>query len=206
MVLQNIWVYSSLGSVQDIRWADDTVDLFNTMPSVVLVALDKYNVDGYNPGDYDLSFFDLDPEGKPVVPIFPAVHTFMFGGARCSRTQFPLTTANTITIHKTWSISVDLVVVNFDHRGSTPVLSYVAVLRVRSLQGLIVEEPIDYEISRSLAPPPTAALRDADDWRRSQLLAWFLLLFVAYSKLLPGKANGSFSNTATFSQISALRS
>ncbi|KAK7530146.1 uncharacterized protein J3D65DRAFT_531964, partial [Phyllosticta citribraziliensis] len=144
MVLQNIWVYSSLGSVQDIRWADDTVDLFNTMPSVVLVALDKYNVDGYNPGDYDLSFFDLDPEGKPVVPIFPAVHTFMFGGARCSRTQFPLTTANTITIHKTWSISVDLVVVNFDHRGSTPVLSYVAVLRVRSLQGLIVEEPIDY--------------------------------------------------------------
>lgn len=83
-----------------------------------------------------------------LIPIFPVQHRYIRGTATYTRTQFPLTVAHAITIHKSQSLSLDAAVM--DLSGSTaadrtPGLNYVALSRVRSLRGVMFEEGFGIE-------------------------------------------------------------
>jgi ATP-dependent DNA helicase PIF1 len=137
MLTWNLWIKSglangSIGEVVDIIW-DIGQDPAVTMPSVLLVQFSDYtgpDFPGYPP---------------KTVPIFPVTRPFEFRGVSCSRTQFPLRLAYAITVHKSQGLTPNRVVLNLARKDRTPGLSYVAISRVKSLQGIMFEAPFDLE-------------------------------------------------------------
>jgi hypothetical protein len=121
--------------------------------------------------DYDQSApsFVTDPEsGRVLVPIFHAKRDWVKGTVHCTRTQFPLTIAYAITIHKSQGLSVDRAVLNPGKKKDfAPGLTYVAISRVRSLPGIMFEEPFDFNRLKSSTSDITI-MRAADVARRLQ--------------------------------------
>jgi hypothetical protein len=162
MLTANLWteqglVNGSIGTVEDILW-DVGQDLSVSMPSMLLVRFSEYS------GPDFLGY------GSKTVPIFPAVRQFQFRGAACTRTQFPLRLAYAITVHKSQGLTLSRVVLNIDQREHCLGLSYVAISRVKALDGLMFESPFDF--SRfTLQDSPTARDRELDiSVRNKQLL------------------------------------
>ncbi|RFU26990.1 Nucleoside-triphosphate phosphatase, partial [Scytalidium lignicola] len=134
MLTENLWTENSLvngaiGTIQDIQWTVTTVDFRKEPPFVILVEFDKYSGPSL--------------EGNSV-PIFRSTREFMHGSTVCQRVQFPLTVAYAITIHKSQGITVEKAVLNLVEKDFAPGLSYVAVSRVKTLDGLMFEESFDY--------------------------------------------------------------
>jgi hypothetical protein len=121
--------------------------------------------------DYDQSApsFVTNPEsGRVLVPIFHAKRDWVKGTVHCTRTQFPLTIAYAITIHKSQGLSVDRAVLNPGKKKDfAPGLTYVAISRVRSLPGIMFEEPFDFNRLKSSTSDITI-MRAADVARRPQ--------------------------------------
>ena len=86
------------------------------------------------------------PQCDPgVIPVFSATREFQYKGVACSRTQFPLRLAYAITVHKSQGLTLSRVVLNLNRRAHCLGLAYVAVSRVKTLDGLLFEEPFDFE-------------------------------------------------------------
>lgn len=93
---------------------------------------------------YDgLAFFE-DPDLFNVVPIFQSLRDFVKGTATYTRRQFPLTIAYRITVHKSQGTTLDRAVVDISHRDFQPGLTYVAVSRVRTLEGIMFDAAFDF--------------------------------------------------------------
>jgi hypothetical protein len=105
---------------------------------MVCIAFDNYS----GPELYQ------NASNQPVVPIFPIIREFMVGNTPCTRTQFALTIAFAITVHKSQGITVDKAVVDISGTKFTPGLNYVAVSRLKSLEGLLFDRPFDLDIIR----------------------------------------------------------
>jgi ATP-dependent DNA helicase PIF1 len=103
--------------------------------------------------------------GHSLVPIFRSRRDFYRGAASCFRTQFPITNAYAITVHKAQGMSVKKAVLNLTARDFVAGLSYVAVSRVKSLRGILFEEPFDFERFR-VRISDTVKSRLADRERR----------------------------------------
>ena len=80
-----------------------------------------------------------------MVPIFRQTTEWSKRGAVLRRTQFPLVLAYAITIHKSQGLTVEKAVLNISEADFAPGLTYVAVSRVKSLNGLMFEEPFDLQ-------------------------------------------------------------
>jgi ATP-dependent DNA helicase PIF1 len=161
MLLENIWAECGLfngaiGTVRDFVWVD-SADLTKDALFAVLVAFDGY----------DGPELLLDPEtGQKLVPIFTSTREWTRGTVQCKRTQFPLDVAYAITIHKGQGISVDCAVLSLSGDDDfSPGLTYVAISRVRSLRGLLFEEPFSYQRIKT-KPRETTVMRNADYARR----------------------------------------
>jgi Helitron helicase-like domain at N-terminus/Domain of unknown function (DUF6570)/PIF1-like helicase/DNA helicase Pif1, 2B domain len=144
MLLRNIsaemhLVNGSQGDVFDIGWApgaDPTTD----PPNVVMVGFDDYS----GPGFMDAEGNELrDSHGRLVIPILRVRQEFLFKKADCSRTQFPLTISYAVTVHKSQGITIDRAVVKIATKEFAVGLNYVMCSRVRTLEGLVFEEPFD---------------------------------------------------------------
>lgn len=61
---------------------------------------------------------------------------------RCGRTQFPLIVLFAITVHKCQSLTKDRIITDLGARDCQAGISYVAISRVTSLQGLLLETPL----------------------------------------------------------------
>jgi ATP-dependent DNA helicase PIF1 len=108
--------------------------------------------------------------GSKIVPIFPVIHQFNYKGVPCTRKQFPLRLAYAITVHKSQGLTLSRVVLNIDQKEHCLGLSYVAISRVKALDGLMFESPFDYSRFTS-QDTPIAKDRELDiNFRKKQLL------------------------------------
>ncbi|KAI1523525.1 hypothetical protein A1F96_08358 [Pyrenophora tritici-repentis] len=108
-----------------------------------------------------------DPDtDRPLVPIFRVKREWVRGIIRCTRTQFPITIAYAITIHKSQGLSVDTAVLNpGKKRDFQPDLTYVAISRVRTLHGILFEESFDFNRLKTKTTT-VAVMRAADLTKR----------------------------------------
>lgn len=137
MLTQNIWhptglVNGAQGTVYDIGWAP-AADTHRDPPSVIMMVMDQYTGPSYLTTD----------DGREVVPILPVKRDFFLGTSACTRTQFPLMASYAITVHKSQSITVDKMVTDLSERDFQTGLSYVAVSRVKTLDGLMIDIPFE---------------------------------------------------------------
>ncbi|KAJ6436102.1 ATP-dependent DNA helicase PIF1 [Purpureocillium lavendulum] len=137
MLTQNVWhptglVNGAQGTVYDIGW-EPGADTHRDPPFVIMMMMDKYTGPSYLTTD----------DGREVVPILPVKRDFFLGASACTRTQFPLMASYAITVHKSQSITVDKMVTDLSERGFQTGLSYVAVSRVKTLRGLMIDAPFE---------------------------------------------------------------
>lgn len=163
MLTENVWtpvglVNGANGTIYNFAWQAGA-NWREDPPHVILVQFDKYDGPPYFEDDDD-------DRRRRVVPIFRSTRDFIKGTANCSRTQFPLTVAYAITVHKSQGISVDKAVLNISERDFQPGLSYVAVSRVRTLDGVMFDSPFDLEAIRMHSSEGTEA-RARDAHRRA---------------------------------------
>ncbi|KAM6505380.1 hypothetical protein FSOLCH5_014600 [Fusarium solani] len=92
---------------------------------------------------YNGLVFLTTPDARKIVPILPIERGFLIGATICTRTQFPLIICYAITIHKSQSITEDMIVTDLSCRDFQTGLSYVAVSRVKTLEGLMLDAPFD---------------------------------------------------------------
>lgn len=78
---------------------------------------------------------DFPNYSPKITPIFPVTRQFEYNGVACTRTQFPLRLAYVITVHKSQGLTLSQVVLNIDQKEHCLGLSYVAVSRVKALDG-----------------------------------------------------------------------
>jgi ATP-dependent exoDNAse (exonuclease V) alpha subunit len=135
MLTQNVWTEQGLvngatGVVHDIIWDEGVTSPREEPPLAVLIHFEEYQ----GPD------FIMDGD-KKLVPIFRATSEFLVNREVCRRTQFPLTLAYAITIHKSQGLTVDKAVLNLFKKDFAPGLTYVATSRVKRLRGLMFLEP-----------------------------------------------------------------
>ncbi|KAK7592094.1 hypothetical protein V3481_006721 [Fusarium oxysporum f. sp. vasinfectum] len=165
MITQNIWqpaglVNGAQGIVYDIGWAPGA-DTHRDPPCVIMMVIDKYTGPSYLTTD----------DRREVVPILPVKRDFFLGTSACTRKQFPLTVSYAITVHKSQSITVDKMVTDLSERDFQTGLSYVAVSRVKMLEGLMIDAPFE-RASLHYDKLPDGVLmkvRDQDRRRQQQL-------------------------------------
>jgi hypothetical protein len=100
MLLKNIWtkrnlVNGSLGTVRNIVWASEK-DIKKDLLFALLVYF----------GNYQGPFLITTGNGLLLLPIFRSRRKFYRGAINCSRTQFFITIAYAITVHKTQGMTV----------------------------------------------------------------------------------------------------
>ncbi|KAF6515876.1 hypothetical protein HZS61_004617 [Fusarium oxysporum f. sp. conglutinans] len=150
-------VNGAQGTVYDIGWAPGA-DAHRDPPSVIMMVMDKYTGPSYLTTD----------DGREVVPILPVKRDFFLGTSACTRKQFPLMASYAITVHKSQSITVDKMVTDLSERDFQTGLSYVAVSRVKMLDGLMIDAPFERASLHYEKLPDGVLMKVRDQDRRKQ--------------------------------------
>ncbi|KAK8912376.1 ATP-dependent DNA helicase pif1 [Metarhizium anisopliae] len=161
MLTCNLWQQVGLcngarGTVYDVGWAPGA-DPIRDQPCVIMMEFDKYT----GPA------FLTTADGRKIVPILPVDRDFLVGATLCIRTQFPLIVCYAITVHKSQSITEDRIVTDLSCRDFQTGLSYVAVSRVKTLQGLMLDAPFDRNRLTYTSPPEGIKMKMRDQRLRS---------------------------------------
>jgi ATP-dependent DNA helicase PIF1 len=163
MLLENLWtehglVNGAFGTVHEIVWQEGDGEARHRAPFALLVKFDKYTGPGF-----------LHTENDDIlVPVFMSTREFRLGNVSCTRTQFPVALGYAITVHKSQGLTVPMAVFNITARDFTPGLTYVAISRVKTLDGVLFEESFDLDRFRR-RPSDFVRMRLADvERRRSQ--------------------------------------
>jgi ATP-dependent DNA helicase PIF1 len=145
--VENGLVNGSMATVKDIIW-NEGQDPTKYMPTAIMVE-----VDGYDGPKFP---------GTNYIPIFPVTRQFEYKRRDCSRTNFPLRPAYAIMVHKAQGLALKQVVLNLERKDHAPVLSYVAISRVKRLSSIMFETPLD--LSRFTTRKSSNMKDRARDW------------------------------------------
>ncbi|KJZ69520.1 hypothetical protein HIM_11097 [Hirsutella minnesotensis 3608] len=107
-------------------------------------------------------------DGRKIVLILPVDRDFLVGATLCTRTQFPLIVCYAITVHKSQSITEGMIVTDLSCRDFQTGLSYVAVSRVKTLQGLMLDAPFDRNHLTYASPPEGIKMKMRDQQLRKR--------------------------------------
>lgn len=162
MLTENVWtpvglVNGALGTIRDFGWPQ-SADVYKDLPFVILIEFDEYTGPPFEWQDHSFN--------NKTVPIFTSTRDFQMGNKACQRTQFPLTIAHAITVHKSQGISVDKAAMDISTRDFSLGLTYVAVSRVRTLQDVMFDTAFDLSSLRTRSREGVLA-READQTRRN---------------------------------------
>ncbi|KAJ5171639.1 hypothetical protein N7492_004232 [Penicillium capsulatum] len=162
MLLNNTWVErglvnGSFATIRDIVWLSTTEDVHESPPAALLVEFDAY----------DGPIWLQDDQRHRLVPIIPVTREFQFNGEPCSRTQFPVVLAYAITVHKAQGLTLDYAVLDISQSEFATGLRYVAVSRVRTLQGILFSTTFDLADLTRTVPSAAILARMADAFRRA---------------------------------------
>ncbi|KAF3055703.1 ATP-dependent DNA helicase PIF1 [Daldinia childiae] len=169
MITRNIWSWAGLvngaqSHVYDISWAE-RADVSRDPPEAIMVVFDKYKGPPFTlPDGSELR----NDHGNPVIPIERVRQEFTIRGASCSRLQFPLMISYAVTVHKSQGLTLEKVVCNISKPEFASGLSYVAVLRVSNLFGLMFDCPFSRNRIYHEVPLHSMQMRLDDDERRRQ--------------------------------------
>lgn len=111
------------------------------MPAILLVRFDDYE------GSASIKINNVS-----VVPISPRTNQWDNNGTVCSRTQYPLTRAFAISVHKSQGLTLPSVVLNLRNRDDCSGQSYVALSRVRAIEHVAFEVGFSYDHFPSKMP------------------------------------------------------
>ena len=118
------------------------------MPLFVLVEFDDYH----------------GPTINGAVPITPVENCWISNNSECKRTQLPLTIVYSIR-HKSQGTSLDRAVISLGETELQLGLSYVALSRVRTLNGVAQDKEYDFSRFANIANSVLLALRLAEEIR-----------------------------------------
>ena len=104
-------------------------------------------------------------KNQPIIPIFPITREFIQGTNSCTRSQFPITIAFAITVHKSQGLTMQQAVLDLSRPQFVSGLNYVAVSRLKGLEGSIFDKPFDLDVIRKGGGGKTAEGK-ALDWVR----------------------------------------
>lgn len=149
MLRRNLWTSCGLvnGAIRTVT--DIVVEPGEDFPLVIMIKFDRYR----------------GPTVNGSVPIAPTESSWVSNGHNCKRTQFPLLLAFAVTIHKAQGITLDKVVVNLGEKETSLGLAYVALSRVRTLEGLAFDKGYNYTRFSSIASSRNLSLRKIEEER-----------------------------------------
>ena len=106
----------------------------------------------------------IDPSWVPIVPSVARWENK--SGRLLSWTQLPLTMAWSITIHKSQGLTLEVEVVELGHADFSAGLSFVAISRVKTLNGLAFCSRFGLAcLQKSTESDTMKMLRQDNDWR-----------------------------------------
>jgi hypothetical protein len=131
-------VNATIGTVEDVLWdvGADRSDL----PFAVLVSCKYYK----GPTLWRTDAREGFPEGIPIVPIGPLKTTFESQSQPMARTQLPLRLAWAVTVHKSQGPTLPRIRLGLGPKEFSCCLTFVALSRVTSLDGLLFIEKLDW--------------------------------------------------------------
>ncbi|KAK3920379.1 ATP-dependent DNA helicase [Frankliniella fusca] len=129
MLKRNLWtkkglVNGTMGILVDILY-DEANEPPSGIPRILMCQFDNYKGPGIGPNN--------------LVPIVPVVSSWKSSQGSCSRQQFPVVLSYACTIHKSQGLSLDQAVINIGKREFSLGLTYVALSRVRSFDGVLLK-------------------------------------------------------------------
>ena len=127
MLKSNLWVQQGLvndavGTIVHIVFSPNTHPLTHH-PVCVLVKFDRYSGPCYHT--------------SRAFPIVPLLKTWVKDETRCSRLNFPLVLAWSITVHKCQGLELSKAAINVGNKEMYAGITFVALSRVRSLNDLL---------------------------------------------------------------------
>ncbi|KAJ4185089.1 hypothetical protein NW759_016999 [Fusarium solani] len=90
-----------------------------------------------------LATFTVVGMSNGAMAIFRSTREYIVGGSLFTRKPFPLTVSYAITVHKSEAATLDKALADILQKDFTTGLSYVAVLRVKALEGIVFEATFD---------------------------------------------------------------
>ena len=106
-------------------------------------------------------------KNQPKITNFPTRREFIQGTNPCTRSQFPITIAFAITVHKSQGLTMQQAVLDISRPQYVSRLNYVAISRLKSLERLMFDEPFDLYVIRKGGGGKTSEGKALDWVRRS---------------------------------------
>lgn len=123
-----------MSTVYDLNWDDQVTNAFNIITTIVMMQVDDYTNSG-----------NVMVNGIYVVSIALISHQWKIDEVVCTRTQFPLTLAFAITVHKYQGLILHKVVLSFYCKDDFNGQSYIALSCVCFINHMTFEFGFSYD-------------------------------------------------------------